>query len=176
MAELPQPIDGTPGDRTKHRRLAQTSNNIPKGPPTPKSPVFAPADRRHKILDRLFAAAGLHRIIGLNGMFFERDHAGRQISIQCVRQLLSAYPTLRNHVNRAMSKAMPRTLSADDVHALTAYIPGPNDPVPHEFVADRNSLPKVKMRRRDNFTWTDPRPDTMARPRMTGPLDTMQVK
>ena len=96
--------------------------------------------------------------------------------------------------------AAPHTLSTDDVYALTAYILSLNDLVPNEFVADRNSLPKVKMRNRDNFIWTDPRPDTADKPcmnncvsaadvrisstaeglnltpRTTGPLDTMQPK
>ena len=109
-------------------------------------------------------------------------------------------PTLWDYINRAMPMAAPHTLSADDVYALTAYILSLNDLVPHEFVADRNSLPKVKMRNRDNFIWTDPRPDTVAAPcmnacvnaadvrisstaegrnltpRTTGPLDTMQPK
>ncbi|MEH2523852.1 MULTISPECIES: c-type cytochrome [unclassified Bradyrhizobium] len=109
-------------------------------------------------------------------------------------------PTLWDYINRAMPMPAPHTLSADDVYALTAYILSLNDLVPHEFVADRNSLPKVKMRNRDNFIWTDPRPDTMAKPcmnacvnaadvrisstaegrdltpRTTGPLDTMQPK
>jgi len=109
-------------------------------------------------------------------------------------------PTLWDYINRAMPMPAPHTLSADDVYALTAYILSLNDLVPPEFVADRNSLPKVKMRNRDNFIWTDPRPDTMAAPcmnncanaadvrlsstaegrnltpRTTGPLDTMQPK
>ena len=109
-------------------------------------------------------------------------------------------PTLWDYINRAMPMAAPHTLSADDVYALTAYILSLNDLVPPDFVADRNSLPKVKMRNRDNFIWTDPRPDTMAAPcmnacvnaadvkisstaegrdltpRTTGPLDTMQPK
>jgi S-disulfanyl-L-cysteine oxidoreductase SoxD len=109
-------------------------------------------------------------------------------------------PTLWDYINRAMPMPAPHTLSADDVYALTAYIPSLNDLVPPEFVADRNSLPKVKMRNRDNFIWTDPRPDTIAKPcmnacasaadvrilataegrgltpRTTGPLDTMQPK
>ncbi len=91
-------------------------------------------------------------------------------------------------------------LSADDVYALTAYVLHLNDVVSNEFVADRDSLPKVKMPNRDNFIWIDPRPDTMAKPcmnacadprdikimstaegrnvtpRTTGPLDTMQPK
>jgi mono/diheme cytochrome c family protein len=109
-------------------------------------------------------------------------------------------PTLWDYVNRAMPMQAPRSLSADDVYALTAYILNLNDIVPSEFVADRDSLPKVKMPNRDSFVWTDPRPDTMAKPcmsacanpadvriistaeglgltpRTTGPLDTMQPK
>jgi len=109
-------------------------------------------------------------------------------------------PTLWDYINRAMPMPTPHTLSADDVYALTAYILNLNDIVPGEFVADRESLPKVKMPNRDNFLWTDPRPDTMAKPcmnacadpagikivstaegknltpRTTGPLDTMQAK
>lgn len=109
-------------------------------------------------------------------------------------------PTLWDYINRAMPMPAPHTLSGDDVYALTAYILQLNDIVPSEFVADRDSLPKVKMPNRDSFVWTDPRPDTMARPcmngcagpddvritstaeglnltpRTTGPLDTMQPK
>jgi cytochrome c len=109
-------------------------------------------------------------------------------------------PTLWDYVNRAMPMQAPHTLSADDVYALTAYILNLNNIVPAEFVADRDSLPKVKMPNRDSFVWTDPRPDTMAKPcmsacadpadvritstaegkgltpRTTGPLDTMQPK
>ena len=109
-------------------------------------------------------------------------------------------PTLWDYINRAMPMQAPHTLSADDVYALTAYILHLNDLVPNEFVADRDSLPKVKMPNRDSFVWTDPRPDTMAKacmsacadpadikivstaegrnltPRTTGPLDTMQPK
>ena len=109
-------------------------------------------------------------------------------------------PTLWDYINRAMPMAAPHTLSADDVYALTAYILHLNDVVSNEFVADRDSLPKVKMPNRDNFIWIDPRPDTVAKPcmnacadprdikimstaegrdvtpRTTGPLDTMQPK
>jgi S-disulfanyl-L-cysteine oxidoreductase SoxD len=97
-----------------------------------------------------------------------------------------------------MAFPAPRALSADAVYALTAYRLKLNDVVPNDFVAGRDSLPKVKMPNRENFTWTDPRPDTNAKPCMsaranpadvkitstaegrnltphtTGPLDTMQ--
>jgi cytochrome c len=109
-------------------------------------------------------------------------------------------PTLWDYVNRAMPFSAPHTLAADDVYALTAYILNFNNLVPSDFVADRNSLPKVKMPNRDNFTWKDPRPDTAAvacmkncvdpksvkiistaegkdlTPRTTGPLDAMKAK
>ena len=85
-------------------------------------------------------------------------------------------PTLWDYINRAMPMAAPHTLSADDVYALTAYILSLNDLVPPEFVADRNSLPKVKMRNRDNFIWTDPRPDTMAKPCMNACVNAADVR
>ena len=83
---------------------------------------------------------------------------------------------------------------------MTAYILNLNNIVPNDFVADRASLPNVRMPNRDNFIWTDPRPDTKATacmsacvdpasikitstaegkdltPRTTGPLDDMQPK
>jgi len=84
-------------------------------------------------------------------------------------------PTLWDYINRAMPMPAPHTLSADDVYALTAYILNLNDIVPNEFVADRESLPKVKMPNRDNFLWTDPRPDTMAKPCMNGCADPARI-
>ena len=72
-------------------------------------------------------------------------------------------PTLFDYINRAMPFSAPHTLSADDVYAVIAYILNFNNIVPSDFVADRDSLPKVKMPNRDNFTWKDPRPDTAAK-------------
>ncbi len=109
-------------------------------------------------------------------------------------------PTLWDYVNRAMPMSSPHTLPADDVYALTAFILNLNDIVPGDFVADQDSLPKVKMPNRDHFIWQDPRPDTAAvacmkackdpkdvrivstaegldlTPRTKGPLDDMQPK
>jgi S-disulfanyl-L-cysteine oxidoreductase SoxD len=85
-------------------------------------------------------------------------------------------PTLWDYINRAMPMPAPHSLSADDVYALTAYILNLNDAVPNEFVADRDSLPKVKMKNRDNFIWTDPRPDTTAKPCMSGCADPADIK
>ncbi len=84
-------------------------------------------------------------------------------------------PTLWDYINRAMPMQAPHTLSADDVYALTAYILNLNDIVPNEFVADRDSLLKVTMPNRDNFIWTDPRPDTMAKPCMSACRDPKEI-
>ena len=107
-------------------------------------------------------------------------------------------PTLWDYINRAMPFQAPRSLSVADVYALTAYVLNLNNIVPNDFVADRDSLSKVKMPNRDRFIWQDPRPDTVAEacmkdckhpedvkvmssaegkdltPRTTGPLDEMR--
>lgn len=85
-------------------------------------------------------------------------------------------PTLFDYINRAMPLSAPHTMSADDVYAAVAYILNFNNIVPDSFVADRNSLPKVKMPNRDNFTWQDPRPDTAAKPCMKDCADAKSVK
>jgi S-disulfanyl-L-cysteine oxidoreductase SoxD len=84
--------------------------------------------------------------------------------------------TLFDYINRAMPFPAPRSLSSDDVYALTAYILNLNDVVASDFVADRVSLPKVKMPNRENFTWTDPRPDTNAKPCMSACVNPADVK
>jgi cytochrome c len=108
--------------------------------------------------------------------------------------------TLWDYINRSMPFPSPHVLNADEVYAMTAYILNLNDIVGNNFIADRNSLPKVKMPNHDAFIWQDPRPDTFAKecmkdcvdpkkikiestaegkdltPRTTGPLDTMQPK
>lgn len=85
-------------------------------------------------------------------------------------------PTLWDYINRAMPLSAPHSLSADDVYALTAYILNFNNIVPSNFVADRDSLPRVKMPNRDNFTWKDPRPDTAATACMKNCADPKSVK
>jgi S-disulfanyl-L-cysteine oxidoreductase SoxD len=108
--------------------------------------------------------------------------------------------TLWDYINRAMPFPSPHALSADDIYAITAYVLNINNIVGNDFVADRNSLPKVKMPNHDHFIWQDPRPDTASKecmkdcvdpktikiestaegkgltPRTTGPLDEMEPK
>jgi mono/diheme cytochrome c family protein len=84
--------------------------------------------------------------------------------------------TLWDYINRAMPMPTPHTLPANDVYALTAFILNLNNIVPDNFVADKDSLPKVKMPNHDSFTWTDPRPDTANKPCMTKCVDPTKIK
>jgi cytochrome c len=63
-----------------------------------------------------------------------------------------AYPTtIFDYVRRAMPYNMPRSLSDDEVYALTAYILALNKLIGDDDVMDAKSLPRVKMPNRDNF-------------------------
>lgn len=60
--------------------------------------------------------------------------------------------TLWDYINRAMPFQYSKSLTADEVYALTAYVLNLNDIVPADAVLDRESLPKVQMPNRDGFT------------------------
>jgi cytochrome c len=63
------------------------------------------------------------------------------------------YPTtLWDYINRAMPFTAPKTLTPDEVYALTAYVLNLNDILPADAVLDQESLPKVRMPNRDGFT------------------------
>ncbi|HDZ38047.1 MAG TPA: cytochrome c [Marinobacter sp.] len=68
--------------------------------------------------------------------------------------------TLWDYIHRAMPFFAPQSLTDDQVYALTAYVLNLNYIVDGDFVANRDTLPKVEMPNRDGFTWQDPRPDT----------------
>jgi cytochrome c len=83
---------------------------------------------------------------------------------------------LFDYINRAMPMPAPHTLPVDDVYALTAYILNLNDIVAGDFVADRNSLPKVKMPNHDHFIRTDPGSVTNDKPYMSACATPADVK
>ncbi|MDQ6621031.1 MAG: c-type cytochrome [Pseudomonadota bacterium] len=60
--------------------------------------------------------------------------------------------TLFDYIRRAMPFANPKTLTIDEVYALTAYVLHLNDILPADATLDRASLPKVQMPNRDGFT------------------------
>lgn len=60
--------------------------------------------------------------------------------------------TLWDYINRAMPFATPKSLTADEVYALTAYVLHLNDILPADASLDRESIVKVRMPNRDGFT------------------------
>ena len=59
--------------------------------------------------------------------------------------------TIFDFIRRAMPFQMPRSLSDDEVYALTAYILAENKLIGASDTMDAQTLPKVKMPNRDNF-------------------------
>ena len=53
--------------------------------------------------------------------------------------------TVWDYINRAMPLNRERTLTADEVYALTAFLLNLNGVIPEDTVLDQQSLPKVKM-------------------------------
>jgi cytochrome c len=71
-----------------------------------------------------------------------------------VRTIGSYWPyatTVFDYVRRAMPYTQSRSLSDDEVYAVTAYLLYLNGIIAETDVMDAQSLPKVKMPNRDNF-------------------------
>jgi hypothetical protein len=71
-----------------------------------------------------------------------------------VRTVGSYWPwptTLFDYIRRAMPFQTPKSLSADEVYALSAYILSLNGIVGEDVVMDAQTLPKVRMPNRDGF-------------------------
>jgi cytochrome c len=64
--------------------------------------------------------------------------------------------TLFDVMRRSMPYPIPKTLTGDELYALSAYILFLNKIVPEDAVMDAKSLPQVKMPNRDNFLVWDP--------------------
>ena len=64
--------------------------------------------------------------------------------------------TLYDVMRRSMPYPIPKTLTNDELYALSAYILFLNKIIGEDEVMDANSLPRVKMPNRDNFIVWDP--------------------
>jgi mono/diheme cytochrome c family protein len=67
--------------------------------------------------------------------------------------------TVFDYTRRAMPYYQPRSLTDDEVYALTAYILAANKLIGDNDVMDAKTLPQVKMPNRDNFIM--PYPDRL---------------
>lgn len=67
--------------------------------------------------------------------------------------------TLLDYIWRAMPYTQPRSLSANEAYAVTAYVLYLNELVEEDFVLDKESIKSIEMPNVGNFI-PDPRPDT----------------
>lgn len=78
-----------------------------------------------------------------------------------VRTVGSYWPyatTVWDYINRTMPFERPRSLSPDEVYAVTAYLLYLNGIVEEREVVSQSTLTRIKMPNRDGFV-PDPRPD-----------------
>lgn len=71
--------------------------------------------------------------------------------VSTVGSRLNFATTLFDYINRAMPFPHSKALTADEVYAVSAYVLNLNDIVPADFVASRETLPKVAMPNRNGF-------------------------
>lgn len=71
--------------------------------------------------------------------------------VSTVGSRLNYATTLFDYINRAMPFPHSKSLTADEVYAVAAYVLNLNDIVPAGFVANRETLTAVKMPNRDGF-------------------------
>jgi len=79
---------------------------------------------------------------------------GKIDRIEAVKTIGNFYghaTTVFDYIRRAMPFNEPRTLTNDEVYAVTAYLLAANKIIGENDVLDAQTLPKVKMPNRDNF-------------------------
>jgi S-disulfanyl-L-cysteine oxidoreductase SoxD len=81
----------------------------------------------------------------------DRALAGINAAQKTIRNFWPYSTTIFDFIRRAMPYQMPRSLTDDEVYALTAYILAENKLIGANDMMDAQSLPKVKMPNRDNF-------------------------
>ena len=90
---------------------------------------------------------------GSNGALIteQKIEIGNIFSNKTIKNFWANSTTLYDYIRRAMPWPSPRTLTDDEVYALTAYILAGNKLIDANAVMDAKSLPQVKMPNRDNF-------------------------
>ena len=118
---------------------------LPRGSGTPAqgAPIFAEkCSACHGDNARGGAAAAL---------VDDRKLAGISASQKTIKNFWPYATTIFDFIRRAMPFTAPRSLSDDEVYALTAYILAENKLIDANDTMNAETLPKVKMPNRDNF-------------------------
>ena len=72
--------------------------------------------------------------------------------------------TIWDFINRAMPQNKPRSLTPNEVYALTAFLLYRNDIIQEDYVLDDKSLPKVQMPNRNGFVPARPEWERLRKP------------
>jgi S-disulfanyl-L-cysteine oxidoreductase SoxD len=81
----------------------------------------------------------------------DRKLAGISAAQKTIKNFWPYATTIFDFIRRAMPFTQPRSLSDDEVYALTAYILAENKLIGANDTMNAETLPKVKMPNRDNF-------------------------
>lgn len=81
----------------------------------------------------------------------DRKLAGISASQKTIKNFWPYATTVFDFIRRAMPFTAPRSLTDDEVYALTAYILAGNKLIGVDETMNAETLPKVKMPNRDNF-------------------------
>ena len=118
---------------------------LPKGSGTPAQGAVIYADR----------CALCHGDNGKGGsaaaLVSDREIAGISASQKTIKNFWPYSTTIFDFIRRAMPFQMPRSLTDDEVYALTAYILAENKLIGASDMMDAQTLPRVKMPNRENF-------------------------
>jgi len=118
---------------------------LPKGSATPAQGAVIYADR----------CALCHGDNGKGGsaaaLVSDREIAGISASQKTIKNFWPYSTTIFDFVRRAMPFQTPRSLTDDEVYALTAYILAENKLIGANEMMNAQTLPKVKMPNRENF-------------------------
>jgi S-disulfanyl-L-cysteine oxidoreductase SoxD len=86
-----------------------------------------------------------------NALVSDAKIDGISASQKTIKNFIGDSTTIFDFIRRAMPFQAPRSLSDDEVYALTAYILAENKLIGPNDVINAETLPKVKMPNRDNF-------------------------
>jgi mono/diheme cytochrome c family protein len=119
---------------------------LPKGSGTPAQGALVYAQQ-------CVACHGDNGKGGLAAALVSDEHAlaGINAAQKTIRNYWPYATTVFDFIRRAMPFQMPRSLSDDEVYALTAYILAENKLIGTNDTINAQTLPKVKMPNRDNF-------------------------
>src|ERR1700761_4440599 len=125
--------------------ILPNGTGLPKGSGTPAQGALVFAEK----------CAACHGDNGKGGaaaaLVDDRKLAGINASQKTIKNFWPYATTVFDFIRRAMPFTAPRSLSDDEVYALTAYILAENKLIGASETMDAETLPKVKMPNRDNF-------------------------